>query len=188
WRIPMETNPTTEQMRDDAQNYRSRSYGKNRQLYKSPLLAGLLSILPGLGQVYLGYYKHGFLFIFGFGSLTLLASSSNGGSLPIFVFACMFFYCFSIIDAVRRAKIYNQVIDGISQAELPDSMEVPSLKGSLGLGVTFVVGGFILFLHTMFGMSLAWIADWWPVAVIGFGAYLIYKDLKDRSKLEKAED
>ena len=178
----METNPVMETMKpmDDMPVQRAGEYRRTRQLYKSPLLAGLLSMMPGLGQIYLGYYKHGFLFTGAFFALVLVASSTVEPVLPVFVFICMFFYFFVIIDAVRRAKIYNQVIDGIAHAKLPDAMDIPNLGGSIGLGAVLVGAGFILFLHTMFGMSLAWIGDWWPVGVIGFGAFLIYKDLKER--------
>ncbi len=40
-----------------------RIYHTNRSnhIYKSPVLVGILSFLPGLGQVYVGYYRHGFI-------------------------------------------------------------------------------------------------------------------------------
>lgn len=186
----METNPVMETMKsvDEIPAQQRSEYRKTRQLYKSPLLAGLLSMMPGLGQVYLGYYKHGFLFTGAFFGLVLIASSTVEPVLPVFVFICTFFYFFNIIDAIRRAKIYNQVIDGISHAKLPDAMDIPHLGGSIGLGTVLVAAGFILFLHTMFGMSLAWIGDWWPAGVIGFGAYLIYKDLKERNTFARDDD
>ena len=35
-------------------------------------------------------------------------------------------------------------------------------------------------MHTAFGMSLAWVGNWWPLAVIGFGGYLAWKGAQDR--------
>lgn len=178
----METNPVIQQtpVHDQRNPNNSGDPRRMRQVYKSPLAAGMLSFLPGLGQVYLGYYKHGFIFFTTFAALVMVAGSMEEPVLPIFIFGCIFFYCFSVIDAVRRARLYNQVIDGISEADLPTGFDIPSVQGSIGLGVVFVVVGSILFLHTMFGMSLAWIADWWPMGVIGFGGYLIYKEMQER--------
>ena len=39
--------------------YRGR--GQRDARYKSPMLAGFLSVMPGLGQVYVGYYQVGFV-------------------------------------------------------------------------------------------------------------------------------
>ena len=156
---------------------------RTNQMYKSPFVAGMLSLIPGLGQIYLGYYKHGFLFMFTFASVITIISSGLNSLEPLLGIFLSFFFFFTIIDAVRRAKLYNQVIDGVRVAELPGDFDTPELKGSVGVGLLLVCGGGILFLHTMFGMPLDWIQDWWPVFVIGFGLYLIYKDLKDRDAL-----
>jgi hypothetical protein len=42
-----------------------------------------------------------------------------------------------------------------------------------------VAFGLLAFSHTMFDVSLEWIEDWWPLAIIGLGGYLIYKGYKD---------
>ncbi len=157
---------------------------QTRQLYKSPVLAGLFStMLPGLGQVYVGYYRQGFIFIAIFIlPIFMLSSMGAGGLEPILGIFIPFFYIFNIIDAVRRAKVYNHVVDGISQAELPDDLNLPGMAGSTVGGVVLVLIGTLLFLNTMFDISLVWLEDWWPLALIIGGVYLIYKDAKDRGK------
>src|SRR5207247_139430 len=74
---------------------------------KSPALAAVLSMMPGLGQVYVGYYQRGF---------------------------------------VHAA----------------------------------VVATLVTLLGTRFGVSLEWVEQWWPVAPMMFGAYLLARAIQDR--------
>jgi len=47
-----------------------------------------------------------------------------------------------------------------------------------------VIFGLILFGHTMYSLSLDWLEQWWPVAIIGLGAYLIYLSVASRRAAE----
>ena len=58
---------------------------------------------------------------------------------------------------------------------------MPGLGGSLAGGATLIVIGLILLSHTQFGASLEWLENWWPVAVIGFGGYLVFKAMQEKS-------
>ena len=42
--------------------------------------------------------------------------------------------------------------------------------------------GLILLANTRFGVSLDWIEDWWPVAIIAFGGYLAYRAVQEKSE------
>ncbi len=153
--------------------------------YKSPVLAGMLSILPGMGQVYIGYYKHGFIYMLIYAIVITMMTGGGmdeSGMAPLGGIFLAFFFFFNIIDAVRRAKMVNHVIDGAIQAELPEDFELPGIRGSVTMGIVLIVVGVLMFLHTMFGMSLTWIQDWWPVGMIGFGVFLIYKDVKNQEE------
>lgn len=154
--------------------------------YKSPALAGFLSILPGLGQVYVGYYKQGFMYvlIYAFTIAVLTGSGVEGSGLePLGAIFLAFFFFFNIIDAVRRARLFNRVVDGVAVADLPPDFELPTIRGSISTGLMLIFGGSLLFLHTMFDVSLAWLQDWWPLVLIGFGAWLVYKDVSGRRKM-----
>jgi LiaF transmembrane domain len=162
-------------VRDDSRSIYS------RQLSKSPALAGVLSMLPGLGQVYVGYYKVGFMMISVFAvTIAILNATGESSLTPLFGIFLPFFYLYNIIDAIRRAKIYNQVLEGVSQAQLPEDFQMPGLAGSLMGGIALIVIGFLLFLNTMFDVSLVWLENWWPVALIFGGVYLVYKDMKSK--------
>ena len=72
-------------------------------------------------------------------------------------------------------------IAGVPGVDLPQQLKVPRFGGSIFGGAMFIVVGFILLLYTRFGFSLDWIEEWWPVAPMIFGAYLIYRAIQDRA-------
>jgi len=149
---------------------------------KSPALAALLSMMPGLGQVYVGYYQRGFVHAAVIASLvTILSSPSIEGIAPLFGLFMSFFWLYNIIDAARRASLYNDALAGNPSIELPQDFKSPGLRGSILGGACFIAGGFILLLHTRFGWSLDWVQDWWPVAPMLFGAWLIVRAVHERS-------
>ncbi len=144
---------------------------------KSPVIAAVLSaILPGLGNLYLGYYRMAFLQILVFaGTITLLAAESLPGAEPLLGIFVSFWWFFGVIDAHRRAKLFNYfLLRGENAPELDGDIDLPG-SGSLGGGILAVALGILLFLHTRFGLDLRWMAEWWPLAVVGFGIWLIYQ-------------
>ncbi len=83
--------------------------------------------------------------------------------------------------AGRRANLYNLALDGMEGIELPGmNMALPGLGGSIGGGVALTAVGVILLVNTRFGITLDWIEEWWPVAPILVGAYLLTKALQER--------
>ncbi len=150
---------------------------------KSPALAAILSMMPGLGQVYVGYYQRGFIHAIVVASLITLLASGGGGVgvlIPLIALFMAFFWLYNIIDAARRASLYNQVLAGNPSIEMPHDFEMPSMRGSIAGGVAMLVIGFILLLNTRFGVSLEWVEYWWPVAPMIFGGFLLYRAIRDR--------
>lgn len=148
---------------------------------KSPALAAVLSMMPGLGQVYVGYYQQGFINIVVIGGvIALLASDALAGATPLFGMFLPFYWLFNMVDAARRATLYNLALQGTSPLTVPEQFEMPGLRGSLFGGSVLIGLGFLLLLHTRFGMPLNWVDEWWPVAPIVFGAYLLYKGIQKR--------
>jgi len=72
---------------------------------KSAGLAGILSIFPGLGHLYLGLYSRAFTFGGVFCILVFL--NSHGRMEPLSGMATFFLIVFAIIDAVRQARAIN---------------------------------------------------------------------------------
>lgn len=158
---------------------------------KSPFLAGVLSLMPGIGQIYVGYYALGFIHIavfamtigllssgpFAFGA-TATAIRAFYPALSIFL---GFFVIYNIVDACRRAILYNLAVDGVQGIDLPDmNASLPKLQGSVGGGVALIVFGVLLLSNTLLGFSLDWLASWWPMGLVGLGAYLVAKARQER--------
>ncbi len=153
---------------------------------KSPALACFLSIMPGLGQVYTGYYVRGFVFAITVASIiTILAGTRVNHLVPFLAIFMAFFWLHNIIDAGRRAAFYNRMLAGGTNADefLPE-MKMPGVGGSIFAGVGLIVVGLIALTYTKFDMSLDWIEDWWPVIPIFIGVYLVGLAVRDRMKEE----
>ena len=148
---------------------------------KAPSLAAVLSLVPGLGQVYVGYYQRGFVHAVVVATLiTVLASGTIGALTPLFALFMVFFWLYNVIDAARRASLYNDALAGNQAIELPRDFTSPGFGGSIFGGVALIAAGVILLLHTRFGMSLDWVEVWWPVAPMLFGAWLIFRAVQER--------
>jgi hypothetical protein len=161
----------------------SASYADSR--HKSPFLAVVLSLMPGLGQVYVGYYQRGFIHaIVAAIVVSLLAAESLGSLIPLAAIFLSFFWFYNMIDAGRRATLYNHALAGGTEIDLPDDFQVPGFRGTLAGGATLVVLGLVLLGHTRFGISLAWVEQWWPLAIVGFGAFLAYKGIQEKADSE----
>jgi hypothetical protein len=149
---------------------------------KSATVAFVLSAMPGLGQVYVGYYQRGFLHAIVVALIiAMLASADVGPLTPLLGLFLAFFWLFNMIDAARRASLYNQALAGGQEPELPVDFETPGLRGSIVGGVVLMIIGAILLANTRFDVSLDWLEEWWPAAIILFGAYLLFKAMQERA-------
>ena len=152
-----------------------RAYPDPRERYvddprrKRELFAGVLALMPGLGHVYVGYYRQAFqnVLVICFAFLLLSSGAFDGVEPPIALFMA-FYWLYNVVDAVRRASLYNQALVGLRAMDLPDDVPspMPLRMGSLGGGILLVAVGLILFTHTMFNWSLRWVGDWWPMGLV----------------------
>jgi len=157
---------------------------------KSPALACILSIMPGLGQIYVGYYTRGFVHAITVGSIIAILSATEeaavrpgpGPLTPLLAIFLAFFWLYNVIDAGRRAALYNYALAGIGNVELPEDFTKSGIGGSILGGVVLVAFGLVAMSNTLFGASLEWLRFWWPLAPLAFGVYLIGKAAYDRSK------
>jgi hypothetical protein len=148
---------------------------------KSPGLAAALSMVPGLGQVYVGYYQRGFIHAAVVASLiTIISSGTLDRLIPLFALFMAFFWLYNVIDAARRASLYNDALAGNPSIELPQDFSSPGVRGSIFGGVALVAVGFILLLNTRFGVSLDWVEQWWPAAPMILGVYLLVRAMQER--------
>jgi hypothetical protein len=149
---------------------------------KSVMLAILLSAMPGLGQVYVGYYDLAFRNILVIcGLIALLATGAVHRLEPVVGLFMAFYWLHNLVDAGRRASFYNQALAGVRPMDLPEDMKAPQRFGSLGGGILLIAVGLTLFANTMFDVPLEWLAQWWPLGLVGAGAWLVVADRRARA-------
>lgn len=151
---------------------------------KSSALAILMSMMPGLGQVYVGQYKRGFIHVLVVASLITLLADGMGSLTPLAAIGLVFFWLYNMVDAGRRATHYNRMIDAQAGGSFPEDIDFLNTGGSRAGGAVLMVLGFIFLMHTRFDWQFYWIEDWWPLGFMLLGGYLIYKDRQSR-KAEK---
>ena len=148
---------------------------------KSRALATILSLLPGLGQVYTGYNKRGFMLIAIYVSTICVLSSGAAGDLePLFGISLAFIIFYAMIDANRLATTHNLALDGFAVAEPQDDFIMRGNRGSIIGGSLLLFLGFLLFMHITFDVTMDWLVDLWPLVMIGIGGYLIRQGLRSR--------
>ena len=62
--------------------------------------------MPGLGQVYVGYYQRGFIHVLVAATIiTLLANGAADALIPLLGLFLGFFWLYNMVDAYRRASL-----------------------------------------------------------------------------------
>jgi hypothetical protein len=162
------------------QNPQPAAYGERRKL---PVLAGFLSLMPGLGLIYVGYYRRGFTNILIVAGVIALVASNDPGIRALKPFLGLFlafFWLYNILDAIRTAGLYNDAVAGMAPEDLRRELVLTGRGGSIAGGLGLIAFGVLFFLNTMFDVPLTWLKDWWPLAPVIFGAYLLVRGIQDR--------
>ena len=146
---------------------------------RSTLLAIVLSLVPGLGQAYVGYYQQAFVNILTVASLLTLTVRGLGNLQPLGVVFLVFFWLFNLVDAGRRASLYNRSLDAVGGLA-PSEIVMPSGADSLAGGLALIAVGLVVLAYTRFGYSLEWLEQWWPMALVVMGVYLVGREYLGR--------
>jgi hypothetical protein len=142
---------------------------------RSPALATMLSMMPGLGHIYLGYYQQGFINIAIIaGCITALSSNDFEGLEPFIALGMAFYWLFNLVDANRRAHHFNRVAAGLGAEKFPDEFPMPKSRGSMFNGMLLIGVGLLFILDLNFDIPLDWLADWWPLVLVLFGARMVW--------------
>jgi hypothetical protein len=78
--------------------------------------------------------------------------------------------------------LYNQAITGLGPEELPEDIKLPRGRGSLLGGLVLLIFGAFALANTRFGVSMAWVEDWWPLALILIGVYLMAQNFLNKKE------
>jgi hypothetical protein len=148
---------------------------------KSPWLAAILSLFPGIGQVYVGYYAVGFIYaLVMIGCIMILSSSEADSTGPMVGTFLAFFWIFNMFDAARRASMYNRGLAG------EDAPKMPTDSPLIG-GILLAILGIVMTLQITLGVDMDFITKVWPLAILVMGIYFIWKYLRMRRELGGSE-
>lgn len=142
----------------------------------SPGAAFILGLFPGLGAIYNGQYNKGLIHIAIVASIIMgLASDLDGGikaMLGVFLGGFIFYCAF---EAMRTAQAKNA-------GELaPDPLE--SWSKERPIGPVILVGlGALLLLNNFHIFDFIRLGQFWPLILIGAGAYMFRNRLGGRSQ------
>jgi len=147
---------------------------------KSPAVAGVLSMLPGVGHLYLGLYQRAAMF-FVVWVLIIAFVSEVGGPIGLLV---PFWWFFVLIDAVRQAKAINE--SGVPESNLVPAENLKQV-GSLGFGVFLILIGLFLLLDRLVHIDLSFLRDWWPAMIVLFGMWQVFSHYKNKPTVASTE-
>jgi len=149
---------------------------------KSPFLAAFLSFFPGMGNIYNGLYLRGVLLFTVVASL-LAMGSDEGHEHSVLGFVVAFVWVFNVIDAYRQAQLINY---GYAQdLGLDDLPKVPKAsQGGLLAGLLLIVLGVVASLQVFFDIDMSWVLRYWPLGLIGFGAWLVWAYFREKRQGE----
>jgi TM2 domain-containing membrane protein YozV len=144
---------------------------------KSPILALVLSLFPGIGQIYNGQPAKALAFFFGWVGSIYLTAEAN----PFFAFLIAFTYFYNLVDAWRTASAINaRHAGGLGLAE-EDATESPAW-GAVLMGV-----GALLLLNNLGWLRLAALHRYWPLVLIAAGGAFLYGSVQ-RAKRDGGSD
>jgi Domain of unknown function (DUF5668) len=144
-------------------------------LPKNPGAAGALGIIPGMGHLYLGLYQRAAI-LFGIWVLFISLAGHSHGPFP--GIAIPFWMVFSIIDASRQAKAINAT--GRPEANILGSDEPVRVSGSLTAGILLILIGAFLLLDRFVTIDLSFLNDWWPLLLVAFGGWQVFRHYQSR--------
>lgn len=137
---------------------------------KSPGVAVLLSLFPGLGQIYNG--QPGKALVFFLSWVGCIYGAAQIDAMP-FAFGIPFVYLYNLVDAYRSACAVNARAQGGMRSE-------DEVAESPAWGATLVVFGLLLLMNNLNWINLAAFRRYWPMLLIVAGAALLYGSVKRR--------
>ncbi len=148
---------------------------------KNPAAAGLLSVFPGLGHVYLGLYKRGLAFFVIWALVFAIVDKGNGGPIGLLI---PFWWVFCIIDAVRQARAINAT--GAPEPGIFGEEKAYKADGGLTFGILLILLGLFFLVDRFVRIDLTFLLDWWPLLLVAFGGWQVWQYLDDRKKRDEA--
>jgi len=143
----------------------------------SPGLAFLLGLIPGVGAIYNGQYVKGLIHVVVLGILISIVSSgeASGGMEPLFgmmIAVWVFYMAFEAYHTAKKRQLGQPVDEFSSIVPLrrqPGQSQFP-------VAPAFLIAVGVLFLLNNMGIIRFYqLIQYWPVALIALGAYMLYE-------------
>lgn len=144
---------------------------------RSPGLATVLSIIPGVGHLYLGLYERAAAIVLVFALGIWLADAAEIGP-----FVIMFVWFFGLFDAYRQAQAINL---GVEVEPLLRKRRVKPMHASLGFGVFLVIVGALILWNQFYPIDFSFLEVWWPLILVLGGVYLIGRYLLEQRRRQQ---
>jgi TM2 domain-containing membrane protein YozV len=142
---------------------------------KNPWIATLLSVFPGLGQVYNGQPAKALVFFFAWVGSIWGAIAHD--PMP-FALLIPFVYLYNLVDAFRTATMINARAAGGAPLPEEDVAESPAWGAALvGLGL-------LLLLNNLGWLDLIALRRFWPVVLIVAGVMLLWRSTQQRGRAQ----
>jgi hypothetical protein len=131
---------------------------------RSPSAAVFLSLLPGLGHIYVGQSAKGFLILLSAFLAIRMVDESNG----LFGMFIPFVWLYAMIDAHRSAVEVNRILAAGGTPPKGPDFGLTKWWGYIliGLGVLFTLDNFDL-------IEFEWIVRLWPLGLIALGIFVL---------------
>lgn len=141
----------------------------------SPGLAFVLGFIPGVGAIYNGQYVKGLIHVVVMGLLISITSNEDmsGNLQPLFgmmIGAWIFYMAFEAYHTAKKRQL-GEPVDEFSSI-------VPrhGQHSKFPLAPTVLIAvGLIFLLHNLDILRIGQILRYWPIALIGLGAYMLYE-------------
>lgn len=141
----------------------------------NPGFAFLLGVIPGVGAIYNGQYAKGLIHVIVLGLLITIASSHdlNGGFEALFGLSIAAWFFYMAFEAYHTAKrrMMGQPVDEFSSLLNMDQNSASRFPA----GPLFLIFAGVFFLLANFDLiRVRDVIRFWPLALIGLGAYMLY--------------
>jgi hypothetical protein len=138
----------------------------------SPGLALFLGFIPGVGAIYNAQYAKGILHAVIWGVLWSIADSrAVRGAGPLVGIMIAAFWAYMALEAYHTARKRRA---GLPVDEYSSILNLRSGRDLPVVAISLIVLGGVLLLHTLDVLDFERVARFWPVLLIGAGAYLLY--------------
>lgn len=146
----------------------------------SPGLAFLLGLIPGVGAIYNGQYVKGLIHVIVLGVLiSIVSTESAGGMEPLFgmlIAVWVFYMAFEAYHTARKRQA------GLVVDEFSSLVPLRGRPSSFPVGpVVLIAVGVLFLMNTLDLLRFSQIIRFWPLALIGLGAYMLYERLSGRA-------